>query len=63
MNEQERKIKAYAAHLRRKFNGSTEVIRGIVAKMSDEDLIAAEKRNHDIRLGAISASRQKEFKR
>ena len=63
MNEEERKIKAYAAHLRRKFDGASEVIREIVARMSDEDLISSEKRNHDIRLGVISASRQKEFKR
>lgn len=61
--QSERKIRAHAAHLRRKFEGSTEVIRGIVSQLSDLELIEAERRNHEVRLQVISTTSNKECKR
>jgi len=42
-----RKIRAQAAHLRRKFDGHSDTVRSIVAELSDTELIAMDAAHHE----------------
>ena len=58
MTPEERKIRTHGAFLRRRFDHHSEVIRSIVANLSDEQLIAMEAENHENRVRQLEAQRR-----
>lgn len=58
MTPEERKIRTHGAFLRRRFERHSEVIRSIVANLSDEQLIAMEAENHENRVRELEAQRR-----
>lgn len=59
LTPEERRIKLRAQMIRKRFERATETVKQILASMTDAQLVEKEKDHHHIKVGALTAQRQR----